>query len=412
MLFYAIALSLDSLKFCQRCSKIFGYLGQKYFIPRIPISGRGLLFCCSSLEFLVLTHSYSLITMGQLTDAHKAQILAYRNANLSMAEIGRKIGFSKTAIYKFLSSYTGGMSASGDFSVPMSFPRKCDPGTGTKNRIVTNRQLSIMRIQINKNPSMTAWQLHNKCVSLQNLSIRTIQRCLKETLGFNVCVAASKPPLNDNMRTSRLDFCKEYGSMSQSHWCNVMFSDESMFRVQAPSNVGRTVRRMEGSDRLAPQFVRPKVRQRPGVMVWGCFSAKGPGNLYFMPEDVHMNHEVYKTVLQDYMIPAYKRLKCTRFLQDRAPCHRSQHTTAFLKSLGIRVMNWPGNSPDLNSIENVWSKMKYDLREMDCSTKKKLIENIKKVWNNLPREYWVTLADSMPRRIQAVIDNQGGPTKY
>ena len=132
----------------------------------------------------------------------------------------------------------------------------------------------------------------------------------------------------------------------------------------------------------------------------------------FMPEDVHMNHEVYKTVLQDYMIPAYKRLKCTRFLQDRAPCHRSQHTTAFLKSLGIRVMNWPGNSPDLNSIENVWSKMKYDLREMDCSTKKKLIENIKKVWNNLPREYWVTLADSMPRRIQAVIDNQGGPTKY
>ena len=84
----------------------------------------------------------------------------------------------------------------------------------------------------------------------------------------------------------------------------------------------------------------------------------------------------------------------------------------FLKSLGIRVMNWPGNSPDLNSIENVWSKMKYDLREMDCSTKKKLIENIKKVWNNLPREYWVTLADSMPRRIQAVIDNQGGPTKY
>ena len=33
--------------------------------------------------------------------------------------------------------------------------------------------------------------------------------------------------------------------------------------------------------------------------------------------------------------------------------------------------------------------MKYDLREMDCSTKTKLIENIK---NNLSREYWVTLA--------------------
>ena len=73
----------------------------------IPISEKGLLFCCYSLEFLVLTHSYSLITMGQLTDAHKAQILAYRNANLSMAEIGRKIGFSKSAICTFLSFNSG-----------------------------------------------------------------------------------------------------------------------------------------------------------------------------------------------------------------------------------------------------------------------------------------------------------------
>ena len=71
-----------------------------------------------------------------------------------------------------------GISSSGDFALPMSFPRERDPGTGTKNEVVTNWQHSVMRIQVNKNPSMTAQQLHNKCVSLQNLSIRTIQRCL------------------------------------------------------------------------------------------------------------------------------------------------------------------------------------------------------------------------------------------
>ena len=47
--------------------------------------------------------------MGQLTDTHKAQILAYPYANHSMAEIGRKIGFSKSAICIFLSFYLGGM---------------------------------------------------------------------------------------------------------------------------------------------------------------------------------------------------------------------------------------------------------------------------------------------------------------
>ena len=97
-----------------------------------------------------------LITMGKFTDTHKAQILAYPNANHSMAEIERKIGFYKSAICKFLSFNLGGMSASGDFAIPMSFPREKDPGTGTKNRIFTYWQLSVMRIQIHKNPSMTA----------------------------------------------------------------------------------------------------------------------------------------------------------------------------------------------------------------------------------------------------------------
>ena len=72
--------------------------------------------------------------MGKLTDTHKAQILAYPYANHSMAEIGRKIGFNKSAICKFLSFNSGGMSVSGDFAVPMSFPRERDPGTGTKKQ--------------------------------------------------------------------------------------------------------------------------------------------------------------------------------------------------------------------------------------------------------------------------------------
>ena len=81
-------------------------------------------------------------------------------------------GFGRCSICSISSFYSGGMSASGDFAVPKSYPRKRDPGTGTKNNIVTNRQLSVMRIQINKNPSMTAQQLHNKCVNLHNFGVR------------------------------------------------------------------------------------------------------------------------------------------------------------------------------------------------------------------------------------------------
>ena len=139
------------------CSNIFGYLGQKYLYQEYPYLDKDCCFVALvCLLFFVLTHLFLLITMGQLTDTHKEQIVAYPNANHRLAEIGSKIGFSKSAICKFFSFNSGGMSASGDFAIPMSFPRERDPGTGTNNKIVTDWQLSVMRIQMNKNPSMTA----------------------------------------------------------------------------------------------------------------------------------------------------------------------------------------------------------------------------------------------------------------
>ena len=70
----------------------------------------------------------------------------------------------------------------------LSFPRERGPGTGTKNKIVTDWQFSVKKIQINKNPSMTARKLHNKCDSLQNLRtiIRTMKRYLTVLLHKNI----------------------------------------------------------------------------------------------------------------------------------------------------------------------------------------------------------------------------------
>ena len=42
----------------------------------------------------------------------------------------------------------------------------------------------------------------------------------------------------------------------------------------------------------------------------------------------------------------------------------------------ITVLDWPGNSPDLNPIENLSSIVKNRLKKMDCTTKIKLIEAV------------------------------------
>jgi len=37
---------------------------------------------------------------------------------------------------------------------------------------------------------------------------------------------------------------------------------------------------------------------------------------------------------------------------------------------------------------------------------------VQKVWNNITPDYLQSLYESMPRRMQAVVDAQGGHTKY
>jgi hypothetical protein len=97
------------------------------------------------------------------------------------------------------------------------------------------------------------------------------------------------------------------------------------------------------------------------------------------------------------------------FLQDRTSCHASKRIKNFLVTKPFEVINWPGNSPDLNLIENCWNYLKDE----DPGSVHKLITATKMLWaKDLSRDYLKKLSHLMPRRIQKVLDVKGDATSY
>ena len=86
----------------------------------------------------------------------------------------------------------------------------------------------------------------------------------------------------------------------------------------------------------------------------------------------------------------------------------------FFEEKDIAVLDWPGNSPDLNPIENLWATIKRRIEKTDCSTVQKLISAITRTWyyDDEVVKRCSTLVDSMPKRVKMLIKAKGGHTSY
>ena len=83
----------------------------------------------------------------------------------------------------------------------------------------------------------------------------------------------------------------------------------------------------------------------------------------------------------------------------------------FLQNQRIELIVWPGNSPDLNPIENIWAIIKMKLREYKVDKRDLLIKTIKKLWGEISIDLFQELARSMPRCIQECLARNGASTK-
>jgi transposase len=286
---------------------------------------------------------------------------------------------------------------------------KIRPGRATKTSKLTD---DLIKRVVMKQPTISAREIKMAHIDLlKDVSIRTIQHRLQKDLHMPARCPAKKPLLTSKMRAKRLQFCNKHKDWTAADWEKVMFSDESNFKTfnSRPS----TVRRPPGSNRMDPKYTVKTVKHPPGVMVWGCFSFKGRGGLYFLPKSVTMNSDRYINMLNEHLLKFMRIFGTSVFQQDGAPCHTSKKSMEWLKNNNIAVLDWPGNSPDLNPIENMWNYMKNKLQGRDTGSIPKLQAEIQKIWcTEITPAYCEQLCNSMPNRIKQVIVAKGEMTKY
>ncbi len=133
-------------------------------------------------------------------------------------------------------------------------------------------------------------------------------------------------------------------------------------------------------------------------MVWGCISAAGTGELQFI--EGTMNANMYCDILKQSMIPSLRRMGCRAVFQHdwNDPKHTSKTTTALLKKMRVKG--------------NLWGILKRKVEECKVSNIHQLRDVVMEELKRTAVATCEALVNSMPKRVKAVLVNNGGHTKY
>ena len=123
-------------------------------------------------------------------------------------------------------------------------------------------------------------------------------------------------------------------------------------------------------------------------------------------------------VLEAHLNSLYHQMKeerpAVKFQQDSMPSHTSKLAKQWLADHRISVFPHQPSSPDLNPIEPIWHELKKLIRALPQipTTIAKLIQAIHNAWEVLATPDIDKYIDTLPKRVQAVLDASRSHTRF
>ena len=240
-------------------------------------------------------------------------------------------------------------------------------------------------------------------------SPRTIQRDQVANGGRHL-VHLKVPLLTDDQKKTRLEVCRLWlKTYPEGHdfWTSIVFSDETK---KGASDMDQSSWVYDGEDR----GVVEKSRWTTRIHVWGFIGPNGIRHLQLLPPGT-VDQVVYRDVLKETIGKAHWGDKYW-WQQDGAPAHSAQSVVKWLASKKFKCLwrhnpkpegVWPPNSPDLSPIENLWSRMWYEVARLHPVSAEEQLSACKRVFYQWPRDYLDTLLGSFRERVLLCVKMKG-----
>ena len=338
--------------------------------------------------------------MKPISTSIKASILSLTESGLSICQISSQTGLGKSTVARVIKEF---------------LPEKENIKLGCPSKLsFTDRRRIVSSITTGKaENAVQATHLINSTLSYP-ISSQTVCNVLKSA-SLKAVVKKKKPFLSVKHRKQRLAFALKYQNWTVEDWTRVIWSDET--KINRIGSDGRKYVWKVAGDPLQDREVQGTVKFGGGsLMVWGCMGWNGVGILAEV--EGKMNAEQYVSILEGSLLPSMKNSGIPKesiiFQQDNDPKHSSKRAQDWLNSHGIKLLDWPAQSPDISPIEHLWQILKKKLNSYPRPSRGiwELWERIEVEWGKIEVEECQRLIESMPRRIEAVIKAKGGHTKY